>query len=214
MKAKLEVETKLELDAKGFERILSSGELKNCIEQVNHYFDDHWKLADHASTLRVRLTSIKKPQLTFKTPIKTYEGKRTSKEIEFELDEDIVQCILDGDRNLQDVLPDTVHENLAALGVQHLQYIGSVKNQRYVIQTKHGVIEADHLKLPGDQDYYEAEIESDEASAHKKLVSFIVKLVPTAHPSDISKFERFRKAVVQVIDYASKSEDAYAGQHS
>ncbi len=194
MKAKLEVETKLELDAKGFKKILSSGSLKACIEQENHYFDDHWILADHASTLRVRLTSSKKPQVTLKIPIETSEGMRTSKEIEFDLDKELFQLILSGERSFFDVLPSSIHENLAALGIQQLQYIGSVKNQRYVIQTKHGVIEADHLKLPGGSDYYEAEIESDEVSKHKSLVSFVVKLVPSAHPSHISKFERFRQA--------------------
>jgi uncharacterized protein YjbK len=198
MKAKLEVETKLELDAEGFEKIISSGELKTCIVQINHYFDDHWKLADHASTLRVRLTTTKKPQVTFKTPVHTCDGKRTSKEIEFELDKEIFQHVLSGDKDFFEILPNSIHENLDKLGVRDLQYIGSVKNQRYVIQTKHGTIEADHLELPGGHDYYEAEIESDKASVHRHLVTFVNKLVPTAHPSHISKFERFRKAVAQV----------------
>ncbi len=202
MKAKLEVETKLELDASGFEKVVSSGQLKARIEQVNYYFDDHWKLADHASTLRVRLTPTKKPQVTFKTPINTHEGKRTSKEIEFEMEKELFRSIIAGEKDFFALLPNSIHESLNALGIQKLQYIGSVQNQRYVVQTKHGVIEADHLKLPGGCDYYEAEIESGEASEHRRLVTYVVKLVPTAHPSHISKFERFRKAVSQLIGYA------------
>ena len=205
MKAKLEVETKLELDAAGFEKIISSGKLKTCIEQVNHYFDDHWKLADHASTLRVRSTMTKKPQVTFKSPVKIYQGKRTCKEIEFELDKETVQHVLSGERDFFDLLPGSIHESLDELGVQRLRYLGSVENRRYVIETEHGVIEADHLKLPGGQDYYEAEIESDRSSVHRSLVSFILKLVPTAHPSHISKFERFRKAVAQLIKYTNEA---------
>src|SRR5689334_13004008 len=65
----LEVESKFELSAEGFERLKNRGAIGRCEDQLNVYYDAQWTLADHAATLRIRFHRGSDPLLTLKIPV-------------------------------------------------------------------------------------------------------------------------------------------------
>src|SRR6266576_5252512 len=82
-----EIETKFELDERGFRRLKSSGRVEKCTRQLNVYFDANWVLANKAVTFRIRFTLDAAPQATLKLPVRQDGATRTMKEIEVVLHE-------------------------------------------------------------------------------------------------------------------------------
>lgn len=200
---KLETETKLELNRDGFQVILEGGVLRKKVDQLNIYFDSHWKLANRKSTFRIRLSHNKSPQITFKIPVSINKDRRVAKEFEFDLNAEssghshdiriLAKTLL-----VKRLLPSDMAAEMKALGIQKLERVGWVRNSRYVVAFYgYGEIELDHLKLPDGSDFFEVEIEESDPLLRNKLVTLIRELVPDARPSLLSKFERFRQAVIE-----------------
>jgi hypothetical protein len=199
MKTSTEVETKLEVDARGFHTIRTAGKVVACVEQLNVYYDHSWTLADRAATFRVRFSASKAPCVTFKVPKNWVSGRRISKEVDMGLGS------LAGSGANRFTLPRRIEvrtlpaefsSDLLSLGVTHLLRVGWVRNTRYVLQLQGaGIVELDCLKLPGGDAFFEVEIEEENVALHQALVDRIHALVPVAKYSHMSKFERFRAAI-------------------
>lgn len=199
MADQLEVETKLELDKDSFQRLVA-GKRASIVEQTNYYFDDDWKLANHNMTLRVRVAPARETTLTFKSPVGVVGDVRTSTEVEiriFDAYKPILASLLSGKMSVSDLLRDDCLRAVRGCGANNLAYVGCVQNRRHVIQTEFGVIEADHCKFADDVEYFEAEIDNADVGCHKRLVDYVMSVAPTACPTAISKFERFRRSLVK-----------------
>lgn len=199
MRVDSEVETKFELDERGFERLKSAGRVEKCTRQLNVYFDANWALANKAATFRIRFTSDGPPEATLKLPITQNDATRTMKEIEVLLREQetadrfspVPHRRLDVSRDL----PVELRSEILRLGVKSLERVGWIRNTRYVVTVEAGgQIELDRTSLPDGSTVFEAEVESPDAAVHRKLSQFILKQVPWAKPSRMSKFQRFRSA--------------------
>ncbi len=205
-----EIETKFELDEQGFRRLKSAGRVEKCTRQLNVYFDDNWVLANNAVTFRIRFTPDAPPEATLKLPVTQNGATRTMKEIDVPLRENqtadqgvpLPHRHLDVSRDL----PFELGAEILRLGVKSLERVGWMRNTRYLIRIEAGgQIELDRTILPDGSTVFEAEVESADAAIHRKLAQFILKTVPWAQPSQMSKFQRFRKAAE-----AAKSQTMFA----
>lgn len=194
-----EVETKLEIDERGYEAILAFGSVQRRAEQLNVYYDSDWNLASQGATFRIRISPRKAPLVTLKTPLGWLHGTRSAQEIEVEFR--ALSCPECGrlafPRRLDVAkdLPDEFHRVMLELGIGALRRVGWVRNRRYEIRLEDvGIVELDRLKLPDGKAFFEAEFESNDPSDHGRFVEAIRRLVPSARESRLSKFERFRRA--------------------
>src|SRR6185437_4110408 len=78
----LEVETKFEISSGDFDRLQTIGNVRRCERQLNVYYDAHWKLADSACTLRIRLANYSSPILALKVPVSKAGEQRVMREFE------------------------------------------------------------------------------------------------------------------------------------
>ena len=201
MRSHIEVESKLELSEVDFKHVLTDGRVKRCVEQINIYYDQNWTLAAKAATFRVRLASGAAPVVTFKSPAAAGAGYRVTREWEFPLSQLFAvgnaRATSRREISVRSQIPSDMGEALLALGVQQLSRVGWVRNRRYVVEFGGaGSVELDWLRLPGGQQVFEVEIENDDTAAREHLVALIRCLAPRALPSEISKFERFRRAAL------------------
>ena len=197
MKVCVEVESKLELDFCGFNLLLSSGEMVRKVDQLNIYYDQSWQLADQSSTFRVRFARSESPRVTLKDAQVWEGGRRTTREIEASLYE-LGFGQFKPPKQIEVLhLPRELSEPLMSHGISTLIRVGWVRNHRYVIQMHgYGMIELDCLKLPDGRNFFEVEIEEENTFLHQRLVEHVRSIVPNAQRSTLSKFERFRAAVV------------------
>lgn len=200
MAAKLEVESKFELDQAGFERLMSAGRVAGCEEQLNVYYDSRWLLAEHSATFRIRFRSGDAPILTLKLPVMVEHGRRVMREFELPLSDPSMRHALRCSAGLRiDVaaqLPVEMREQLLRLGVALLERVGWMRNARFLVEVGHvGCLELDRTLLPDGRVVYEAEIETDDDSVHDYLCNFVRMAAPSARRSEVSKFQRFRRAV-------------------
>jgi uncharacterized protein YjbK len=203
-----EVESKFALDAADFDRLRHLAKVQRCVQQLNVYFDYAWRLANISATFRVRFSEGDPPILTLKLPVSAAGGIRVMNEFEYELSteayspESVRHTEFDVDRQL----PPEVGERLLGLGLNRLQYLGGMRNCRYVAEVEGiGDIELDEVVLPDGTHYYEAEIEESDLRRHQQLADWVRAAAPNARPSQLSKFQRFRDAVIagQLAELAS-----------
>lgn len=200
-----EVETKFELDAAAFERLKSAALITNVTEQLNVYYDCAWELAEHAGTFRVRFALGTRPVVTLKLPVSTIGRRRVMCELETTPD----RCfggrhLPSGSIRVNAQLPEAFEDALTAIGISELSRVGWVRNQRWSLEVDGDTLELDRLKLPNGQIIYEAEIDTPNTAAHLRLADWIKYWAPTAKPSEISKFQRFRIASSAPFDSVSR----------
>lgn len=200
--SEFEVESKFELDRRGFEALVSAGEIVRREEQLNVYYDTDWRLAEHSVTLRIRFNDRSAPVLALKLPVSRRGLQRTMREIEFVLSRNSAHGLSSARPISIDIerdLPVQVQRELILLGVRCVQRVGWVRNTRWVLSINDvGAIEIDQLELPDGNVVYEAEIESPDEVTHRRLANFVCASVPNARPSSESKFQRFRRATMQM----------------
>lgn len=196
----LEVETKLELNERDFWTVLSNGLLRKRAAQLNVYFDSDWRLASISATCRIRLGGDL-PRLTLKLPVAWHGGTRVMRELEESIDIRSIRSAAAGSvwrkgLEVQSHLPEHFRGDLLRLGLSRLECVGWTRNTRYLVTFgDFGEIELDALRLPNGRRVYEAEIEHFDCRVHGRLVALLRSLAPSAQPSTVSKFERFRRAV-------------------
>lgn len=197
----LETESKFELTAADFERLLTLGQVSSSADQLNVYYDAEWKLADSASTLRIRFGASVDPVLTLKVPVAQNGPKRVMREFEIRLARENATSARShhpATINVERDLPSELQNYLVHLGVNRLVRMGWVRNSRTVLEISGlGSLELDRLRLPDGTTYYEVEIESNSDRVHESLVRWIRTYAPEAKPSLISKFQRFRAAITE-----------------
>jgi uncharacterized protein YjbK len=199
--SQLEIESKYELTAADFERLLTLGQVSSCADQLNVYYDAEWKLADSASTLRIRFGASIDPVLTLKVPVAQNGSRRVMREFEIRLARD--NATSTGSHHpaaihVERDLPSELRYYLVQLGVNKLVRMGWVRNSRTVLEVSGiGSLELDRLELPNGTTYYEVEIESNTDRVHESLVQWVRTYAPDAKPSLVSKFQRFRAAVTE-----------------
>lgn len=198
-----EIEAKLELSSHAYLSLLSLGVKHKAAEQLNIYYDSSWMLAGTGATFRIRYTRKDGPVCTLKIP-RTVElsGLRIATEIEAP-----VNCVLSMPCTLsppREIIPrrqlsQEFREALAPLHVERLSRVGWVRNKRTVVNVSGlGQIELDELRLPNGTTYFEVEIEHADREVIAKLATAVLSRCPSARPSLISKFERFRRAALEV----------------
>ena len=191
-----ELETKLLLDEAGFEALKSIGRLEQRRTQLNIYFDSGWRLADSAITCRIRIEPNIGATATLKVPVADVSGRREMRELETRLGRLDRGLYRHRFLNVATDLPPGWKEEVTKLGVKSLERVGWMRNTRYVLVFDDKTLEVDRFSLPDGSVVFEAEIESTDLTTHEALTRLVLKLVPTAEVSGISKFQRFRAAVV------------------
>lgn len=202
MAAALETEAKLELDRAGFDAIREAGSVHHVDDQLNVYYDNGWKLAERSATFRIRYLLGKQPVVTLKIPVRTQSGVRVSQE--FELPFRMAIRSADGlgfparELPLEQLDSADMRNALGDLGIDRLDRIGCARNRRCSLLLDGSLIELDELRLPNGKVVFEAEIEDPNSDLCLKMVERIRFIAPSARPSAESKFQRFRKAVVEM----------------
>jgi hypothetical protein len=193
-----ETETKLELDASGAERVVGLGVVERQIDQLNVYYDDHWRLAEGRMTVRIRFVHGARPVLTAKV-LRSWEGhRRTMEELEISLEGGLGGGARTAPREI-DVeadLPREIAAPIRAIGCRRLQRVGWVRNQRTVVALPGAArVEVDRLRLPNGAIIFEVEIETPDHAASDRAIAMIRSAVPSAALSRMGKYERFRRAL-------------------
>jgi uncharacterized protein YjbK len=205
MATAMEVETKFELNAASFDHLKHVAQVKSCSDQINVYYDRAWRLANHAATFRVRFSKGQAPVLTLKIPVRNRDDVRVMKEYEYRVGgarhvRAVAQhAEIDVDREL----PPDLGLALLRLGVNRLERVGWVRNQRFLLHSPEvGQFELDRLQLPDGRVVYEAEIESEDPQVHERFARWLRSEAPEARASRLSKFQQFRAAMGRVPDAA------------
>lgn len=198
IRAKIELETKLELPESQFHELIARCKVRKRSKQLNIYFDCDWLLADKSITCRVRFTDSGNTA-TLKLPCKsnTSHGPRAVKELEAKL-EGGLSGLPHRHIDVMAHLPYAWSEQLARLGVSTLSRVGWMRNTRYLVLLDGEQFEMDEVILPNGSKVFEVEIESSDPMVHLRLVRFIKSVAPDARPSVQSKFQRFREAASAV----------------
>lgn len=201
MTTKIETESKFQVDPQGFETVLRHGRVMKVIEQINVYFDNDWRLAASKSTFRVRVMSGAPPIVTLKLSLKQQGHERTAREVESPYHEAFPSRSplqsLGRSINVSQDLSDAYCRELKCMDLNSLSRVGWMRNRRYVVEFSGvGSLEADCVHLPGGRKFFEIEIEAEEHEQRFQLVSVVRELVPSCIPSQVSKFERFRRALL------------------
>jgi uncharacterized protein YjbK len=200
MQSHLEVESKLELSRPDFDYLLGKGRIKKVAEQLNVYYDFKWLLASVSATFRIRLVSGSPAMATLKIPVQSHDGQRISREIETPARQAIASPYqsLSVPRHLdvRSHLAPHFRDALLGLDVLLLSRVGHMRTTRHVVEfAGGGTVELDWVKLPGGQDFFEAEVENDNMEEQRHLVDVVRRLAPGSRPSTLSKFERFQRAL-------------------
>lgn len=204
---RLEVESKFELSAEGFECLKHLGRIHQREDQLNVYYDAQWLLADNSVTLRIRFIRGGDPLLTLKIPVSHAGYQRVMREFELRLPAHSAAPFhsprpisIDIDRDL----PEQWRKHLLGLQVRQVYRVGWVRNTRLLLSIDAlGQLELDRLELPDGSVVYEAEIETNSQSAQERLVELVRRHVPDAAPCAISKFQRFRQAATHALRAAT-----------
>ena len=192
-----EVETKLTVSKEDFESLIHQhGDLQDCVNQLNVYFDQDHQLSRNASTFRIRLFGENRhPVMTLKVPIRAerndLDETRRALEVEKELDRHATEHP-PRDLDIARDLPSEFQGVLSEFEVSCLERLGSMRTWRHLVRLADDlVVEADRVRLPGGQEFYEVEFESDSPERHQAALDMIRDLAPSSSPSECSKYERF-----------------------
>lgn len=195
-----ETQTKFEVDAADFEKLKGSARLTLCVDQLNVYYDRAGRLAGQSVTFRVRFSRSEPPVLTLKVPTAISREHREMKEYQYRLRAKPRMRSLAQYREIDvdSELPPDASAALLALGVNRLERVGWIRNRRYHLEvTGIGMVDLDKLELPDGATVYEAEIESGDGATRERLAAWIRSHAPEARPSLISKYQRFRGALLR-----------------
>lgn len=218
MPTSIEVETKIELDERDFERVRRAGTVRKCVEQLNVYYDQDWKLAKRAATFRIRMLEGEPPIVTLKVPVRRHRGRREAKEVELGLRTIEEQLSLWSSRRTIDVrshLPANFRKEMVRLGIRVLSRVGWIRNRRYVVEFDPvGSLELDRIELPDGTVAFEAEIESPDLAVHQRLSELIHQLAPSARAAHVSKFERFVVALRRLAALEQSAASVAGGDRS
>lgn len=180
---------------------MSIGSVRRRERQLNVYYDAHWRLANSASTLRIRISADAYPVLTLKVPVALRGDQRVMREFEIpagDLKFDHVASFHPTKIDVVRTLPGEPREYLARLGVRYLQRVGWMRNTRLTVDV-HGIgaFELDRIELPDCTVAHEAEIETADPLVQHQLTALVCRVAFDARPSRLSKFERFRLAAIR-----------------
>jgi adenylate cyclase class IV len=186
-----EIETKIELSAQSFQDILSRSTVLDTIEQLNVYYDCMDAIATRSGSLRIRYVHAAAPVMTFKLPLDRAAGKRTSQEIEAQIEWQFPPRVL-----RHDMVPAVIGAALASVCVHAPRRLGAMRNRRSVVRLPGGdIVEMDEVTLPGGVMFYEVEIESASDAVHDSAVASIREIAGDCKWSERGKFQRFRAAI-------------------
>jgi hypothetical protein len=191
-----ELETKFSLSASDFEHLQRLGKAAASVRQLNVYFDRAWRLASRAITFRVRLSEGAEPVLTLKIPVGVLGERRHMQEYHCQVAhlwlETSSPCEIDVDRDL----PPEIGDVLLQMGLNRLERLGETRTVRHTVSVEGvGEFELDEVSLPDGTRFFEAEIDDSDETRHGRLTEWLRTAAPTARPSLLSKFQRFRNAV-------------------
>jgi uncharacterized protein YjbK len=191
-----EVESKLTISRPDHDQLLKKCHVVKRIDQLNVYFDEQWTLADAGATCRVRCASDESPTFTLKVPLAWEEdGTRRSIEIEAPVHAACAQFSLFLMALDSEHFAPEVKGVLRQLNVSTLRRVGRMRNIRQVLRLPSGkTFELDSFSLPDGEHCFEVEVEEENDLKRRAIVSEILKLIPEAHPSQVSKFQRFTEA--------------------
>ncbi len=203
-----ELESKLEISDKDFQRLKSVSLVKSYLDHLNIYYDHNNLLSGSAVTFRIRLSRNSTPKMTLKIPVQHVQGRREALEIESSVEANGVK-LRAKNFDVERDLPTEFRERFIELGVQHLERMGWMRTHRWLVQLPDGPeIELDQVYLPNGEIFYEAEIEGDDQQEHQKAVEIIFKHAASARPSSYSKYERFTKALSDLLHRKSAGHEA------
>ncbi|HUF50364.1 MAG TPA: CYTH domain-containing protein [Longimicrobiales bacterium] len=186
-----ETETKVELSAESFERLLATATLLGVIDQLNVYYDCADAISKRSGSLRIRFVKDAAPVMTLKLSIERRAGRRVSTEIE-----DLFARRLPPRQLNVEELSSLFQPHLRRICDTPLRRLGAMRTRRNVVRLSSGeVIELDRVTLPGGQLFHEAEIESDDPAVHETALAALRAAVPDWRYSDRGKFQRFREAM-------------------
>jgi len=195
--AEIEAEVKLTISPEDYHRILASGDLLGCREQLNVYFHDPRRLREGSGFFRVRFETGSPPVATLKIPVDWEGGVRRMVEMEEPL-EAMGPGLYPRPRRRVDVedLSGEMARHFLAMGVTALVRLGWMRNRRCLVGLgREGVVEVDRTLLPDRTVQYEVEIETSDPGTRKALVERVRDLAPSAAPSSLGKFSRFLEAM-------------------
>lgn len=186
-----ETESKFELSPQDFHSLLQQATVRTCTDQLNVYYDSGGALSRRAATFRLRLAG--EVRMTLKVPLRTRGAKRESVEIEEVISDHRWRArTVDVQRDL----PLEFSAPLSELGVSYLERVGCMRTRRRVIDLGEGLVaEADEVRLPNGERFFEVEVEESRPDVHAHIVAMVCLMAPSAKPSLLSKYERFQDAL-------------------
>ncbi len=194
----IERETKLEISAGDYERLLASADLQETRDQLNIYLYDPSRLREEAGYFRVRLEAGGEGTGTLKLPVGWKGEMREMLEVERPLEE-LGSGLFPRPRRwvfLEASGPEGLMEHFQGLGITHLRRLGWMRNLRHVLRWEGlGTVELDRTVLPNGTVHFEVEIDDPRSEVHQALVRKIREVAPSASFTRIGKFSRFLAAV-------------------
>ena len=189
-----ETETKIELSAAAFARLLASCTVLSEVDQLNVYYDCRDGISRRSASLRIRFVRGVPPVITLKLPIERSGGRRVSHELEEQFSRRLPPRVI----RIAD-LPHALQVQLQDICSVPPRRLGAMRTHRKTVRLPGGdVVEMDEVALPGGRVFHEVEIESDDPAAHAAAVAEVQRSSPDCRMSERGKFQRFREALRQL----------------
>jgi hypothetical protein len=193
----MERETKLIISSGDYRRLLETGDMTGCGEQLNVYLHDPARILEAHGYFRVRFESEKEPVATLKLPVGWKGEMREMVEVERPLSV-LGPDLFPRPRRWVPVdpnLPGVFREHFRKLGITRLRRLGWMRNRRCVVHLgPSATVEVDRTRLPDGTVHFEVEIEDPSAEHHGALVERVTALAPSARATRVGKFTRFMVA--------------------
>ncbi len=196
--AEIEKEAKLVVSSQDYHRLMETGTLLGCRDQLNIYFHDPERLGQGLGYFRVRFQTGREPVATLKIPKIWVGAVREMVEIQRPLSEMGPGLRPRPGRTIRvaEDLPGQMGRHFSALGITRLRRLGWMRNRRCEIQLGGiGTVELDRTLLPGGRVHHEVEIETSDEDLLRRLMEKVREGAPSAVPSSVGKFSRFLEAM-------------------
>jgi hypothetical protein len=194
----IERETKLELSAEEYGRLLASADLEEVRDQLNIYLHDPSRLGEDLGYFRVRFEAGRDAVATLKIPVGWRGQMREMLEVERPLSE-LGFGFFPRPRRwvvLDSRTPEGLLEHFQGLGITRLRRLGWMRNLRHVLHWEGlGSAELDRTVLPDGTVHHEVEIDDPREESHHALVRKIKEVAPSASFTKVGKFSRFLSAI-------------------
>ena len=186
-----EIETKIELTAAAFARLLAGSTVLSEVDQLNVYYDCRDAISHRSGSLRIRFVRGAAPVITLKLPIERSGGRRVSYELEEQFSRRLPPRVI----RVRD-LPHALQLQLQEICSVPPRRLGAMRTHRKTVRLPGGdVVEMDEVVLPGGRVFHEVEIESDDPVTHDAAVAAVQRSAPDCRMSERGKFQRFRDAL-------------------